>query len=399
MAASRIKNYISIVAFTVLSNMRFSRGILMLYCLSLGLNIVEFGLVQTIYSVSRFIFEIPSGMISDVFKRERVLSLATFLSGVVYFILFFINGKQINNILYILLVLFSIDAFASTLISGTDQALIYEIVPKEQREKKYVKYLSYIQITALISLSVSTMSGGLISNLGIQLTFVLQSMCLFFSSIIINFVKVSDEIVEEENNENRIINVFESAVKIIKSKRNLLLMILFFSVIELNVNAVTIFIQDYFRYQGLKVQLITIIIGFTTLCGIIGALGSSIFTKLKTVYFMFISGLILLLSLLFLSINLIILITIGFLMLNILLDLIYPGVLKYINDRCEDENRATMISFSSFFAGIISSVCYIFLGSFISYFGYNRTFLGIGVISFIIIAFLIFLFIKEGNEC
>ncbi len=399
MTVGRIRDHISIVAFTILTNLRFSRGILMLYCLSLGLDIIEFGLVQTVYSVSRFIFEIPSGMISDVFKRERVLSLAAFLSGAVYLALFLMDGRQTDGMLYILLVLFSVDAFASTLISGTDQALIYEILPQEQREKRYARYLSYIQIAALISLSLSTMSGGLIADLGMQLTFVSQALCLFLGSIIINFVKVPDKTVEKEDKRNRMTDVIRSAIKIVRSKRDLLLLILFFAVIELNVNAVTIFIQDYLRYQGSSVQLITMVIGSATLCGIVGALGSSVFTRVRITYFMFISGAILLSSLLSISIDMVALIVIGFLMLNILLDLIYPGVSKYINDRCEDENRATMISFSSFASGMISSVCYIFLGSSISSFGYDRTFLGIGVISFIIIACLTFLFIKEGQEC
>lgn len=391
------KKISSVFLFTMFSNLKFSRALLMIYCLGIGINVVQFAIIQSVYSIFRFAFEIPSGIIADKFKKNYVLSLATLISGLVYIFLFFAKFINIKYLFISLLIAFSIEAFTTTLISGTDQALLYETLSEKSQKEKFVKYLSFIQIVSLLCLSISTMLGGSIANVSISFAFLLQGLFSICASIIIlTLHSQNNDSMSKVNND--ISEICKSGISTLKRQPSLIMVILFFSIIELNVNSITVFIQGYFQSINIDIQIITIIIGSTTICSVFGALMASRFSKLRMDLFICFSSVILLISTCLLIFDHISIIIIGFALLNILIDLIIPGVSKYINDSSEAASRATMISVMSFISGLLSAVLYPFFGASITNFGYTNTFFGIGVGSFILLIILLFTFISRGEK-
>lgn len=157
--------------YNVLMNMRFSRGVLMLYSLQLGLTLVEFGILQSVYSFIKMVGEIPSGVIADKFNKKNVLFAGALLNAISSLGLFIVPLYGQSSTFIFLLILFGLDAYASTLSSGTDQALIFDYLSQNNHKDKFMSIISNTQIFGLCMLGISTALGGKLFELGFSIVF------------------------------------------------------------------------------------------------------------------------------------------------------------------------------------------------------------------------------------
>ena len=377
------KKVISIFIYNFFVNLRFSRALLMIYCMNLGVSVIQFGVIQSIYSLSRLIFEVPSGIIADKFKRKNVLGAASFISAIMYILLFFFNKMTKYNLFVPLIIIFIIDAFAFSLISGTDQALLFDILPKENREEKYTRYVSFMQIVGLSCLSLSTILGGVISEFGVCFSFLIQGISSLLAFISILFTKEEKGVLKSEGNSSYKIGI--TALKTMKSSNVLIIMMILVAIIDVNINSITIFIQGYFEDLNMELTLISSVIGFSTLAGILGAFISPRFLKLKSEILLLFSGVTGMLSICLISYKNIFISILGFMLLNVLVELIYPLISTFINVNIESNSRATVISMVSFVSGVISSIVYPMYGKIINLKGYSSAFRYFGISSFFVV--------------
>ena len=61
--------------YNFLINARFSRGVLLLYCLKIGLSLAEFGTIQSAYFLVKMLAEIPTGILADRFSKKKNLRI------------------------------------------------------------------------------------------------------------------------------------------------------------------------------------------------------------------------------------------------------------------------------------------------------------------------------------
>src|SRR6056297_4316600 len=75
------KNYI----FTFINNFNVTSGIWMLFLASRGLSLFQIGIMESIFHITSFIMEIPTGMVADLYGRKtsrllgRVATIISFL--------------------------------------------------------------------------------------------------------------------------------------------------------------------------------------------------------------------------------------------------------------------------------------------------------------------------------
>ncbi|MDF2593450.1 MAG: major facilitator superfamily 1, partial [Clostridia bacterium] len=60
------KNYL----YTLIQNIDFTRGIWMLYLAGKGMSLTQLGLLETIFHVTSFTMEVPTGAVADIFGRR-----------------------------------------------------------------------------------------------------------------------------------------------------------------------------------------------------------------------------------------------------------------------------------------------------------------------------------------
>lgn len=145
---------------------------------SLGLNMEKVFILLSVFSVSCFIFEVPSGYISDLFGRKNSLILSSMLRGIGFSLFVFALDFEVLVIAEIIL------GAAVSLQSGTDTSLIYDTLIATNSKKAQVKILG----KSIFYLTVGEGIASLLSSILMLLSFNVKD--LVFVSAIMSWIPV-----------------------------------------------------------------------------------------------------------------------------------------------------------------------------------------------------------------
>ncbi|MBR6411976.1 MAG: MFS transporter [Alphaproteobacteria bacterium] len=134
----------------------FILPVLMLFYGYKGVPMGDFFLIQGVCSLGIFLFEIPTGYIGDIFSRKNTLIIGTLVWITGYLIWIFNRGFWpilIGEVLF---------SLAVSLISGTLEAYLYDLLKKRHKEDIFHKKYAKMQMLGNLSLTISTLTGGFI---------------------------------------------------------------------------------------------------------------------------------------------------------------------------------------------------------------------------------------------
>lgn len=152
------KNYI----FHFLTSLDLTRGIWMLYLAYKGLTLFEIGLMETVYHLSSFTMEIPTGAIADIFGRKTSRSLGKIASIVATVIMIFGNSTVAFAIA------FFFTALGNNLESGAGEALVYDSLKEIGKENNYMKITGISEFLFNIASIISLIVAGYIATLNFE---------------------------------------------------------------------------------------------------------------------------------------------------------------------------------------------------------------------------------------
>ncbi|MCK4380039.1 MAG: MFS transporter [Candidatus Lokiarchaeota archaeon] len=359
-------------------------GILLPFFLTWGkLTFVEVMFLQSFFTVMILVFEIPCGAIADYISRKFSLLLGAFstaFAALVY-------GSYPN--IFIFAIGETLWAFGAALISGTDQAFIYDTLRKLGREDDVSKVMARNRSFHLLGIGISAPIGSVI---GAYFSLNLVMSLIFFPFIIATLISLTlkepNHDLERKKKEKYFTIVKSGFTELTKNK---VLRLLAFEMI-ITESLVFFLIWTYQIYlEALTVQLI--FFGFvSTSMTIIQILFNNVITTLESkinnkrrflqVYTIIPGiGFILMALIYFIPVSIpLILIVIGF---GFTRSLIF---VKGMNKQIETENRATVISTINMVASLIRAILYPLVGYFVMW-NLNITFILLGA-SIIIFALL-----------
>ena len=152
-----------------------SMPIIVLFFQNHGLTLTEVMILQSIYSLSVALFEIPSGYIADVFGRKKSIILSTILSFLGFLVFSFYGGFYAFVIAQILV------GIGGSLISGSDSALIYDTLLETGNANNYTKIEGKNYAVGNFSEATAGVLGGFLAVGSIYLPVYVQTGILFFS--------------------------------------------------------------------------------------------------------------------------------------------------------------------------------------------------------------------------
>ena len=121
-----------------------------------GVTVGDFFLIQGIFRLAAFLFEIPSGYMSDCLSRKRVMiaggvfALAGFATiAIAYGFWALILGESLLGI-------------ASALFSGTLEAYTYDLLKRNRTQKQFLKEYGNIQSWATTATFIASVLGGVL---------------------------------------------------------------------------------------------------------------------------------------------------------------------------------------------------------------------------------------------
>ena len=156
----KFKYFLLIITLFTLGNS--SDAFLLLRAKDLGIDIISIPILWSIFHLSKTIFSIPGGTLSDRIGRRRVMILAWTVYGLVYL------GFAFASKAFHVWLLFFIYGLFFGLSEGTERAWVADLVEESKRGTAYGTYHFFI---GMATLPASLLMGFLWKAVGVQWAF------------------------------------------------------------------------------------------------------------------------------------------------------------------------------------------------------------------------------------
>ncbi len=151
--------------FQAFSALAFFVPIIVLFWQENGLNLTQIMILQSLFSLTVVLLEVPSGYFADVFGRKESLIFAS------SFLTIGIFTYSLGYNFYQFLIAEIFWAFGVSFVSGTDSAFIYDTLKDLKQEKLYKKTMGNAVFCSLIATSIASVIGGFIGKINFRWTF------------------------------------------------------------------------------------------------------------------------------------------------------------------------------------------------------------------------------------
>jgi MFS family permease len=332
------KNYI----YTLLQNIDLTRGIWMIYLASKGMNLTQLGLLETIFHITSFFMEVPTGAVADIFGRKisricgRVLSLISviILLAADSFLWFAIS--------------FVFTALSYNLESGAGDALLYDSLKEIGEEDKYMKISGNKEVFYQVAGIISFLVGGYMATksygIAFTLTIIVAALALL-QSFSFNEPSISRKR-EMEKKGNVFVNQIKESISVVRKNPRIGALIVFTEIILTFCTCIFYYLQNFLKGNGYNEAAIGVIYAAAYL---VSALTAPQVHKIEKVIKE--QGILLVVPLVTVAclwgIALSTYHFIFFIVLMITEEIVYVAMNDYINKMIPSENRATILSFAS----------------------------------------------------
>jgi len=164
----KIKKQIQLLYITnMLSNLSIT-GAWVAILAARGFSLVEIGLAETVFHITSLIFEIPSGLLADIYGRKKMLLVSQTMAIIGNLIMVFSNG------ILLVCLSFVFHALCYNFSSGSGDALAYDSLKSVKEEGRYERYCSNQIIIYRVGTAVSTLCAGTALFMGYRLAYILS---------------------------------------------------------------------------------------------------------------------------------------------------------------------------------------------------------------------------------
>lgn len=384
----KLKRNISIsYIYNFLLQMNITSAIWVLYLGFKGMSLVEIGLVESIYHITGVLFELPTGVIADLYGKKfsvvvgRIISVASCIL------------MMTSNSFWGFGLAFALSAASMNLNSGAGEALVYDSLMQLGEEDKYKKIWGDLAFVMSIAQGLAVLLGGILADVNFLYAYIVGTI-IQIAALISAFNFSEPQILKQEKEKlqgNLVLKQLVTSVRVLKKRKVVLYLILFSSVAGSLQTTVFFYSQQYFSDISYSKTMIAVICAGSSLIDAISSKYAYKFEALVNLKGTLITvSLINILSLMGLAF-MEELSVVFFLMTSVTNGLSFTIFSDYINSRIPSEYRATILSFDSLcFSGFMISVFPLF-GALAEKIGFSITF---GVAAVLYIPVMLFLLLK-----
>ena len=216
---SAYKTYLLFSAITAMCFSLVATVMIVYHIETVHLNPLQLILVGTTLEVACFIFEIPTGIVADVYSRKLSIVIGVVLTGVG-----FILEGSISSFVFVLVAQI-VWGLGSTFISGSLEAWIAEEEKNKDLDEIYIKGAQAGQIGSVIGIVLSTV----IANLSVRLPIIVSGVLFIILALFLwlympeNNFKPSAP--GDLNTFKKMVYTFKSGLKFVKSKSIIMILL------------------------------------------------------------------------------------------------------------------------------------------------------------------------------
>jgi len=177
------RNVRRLALVSILTSIDLFSAIEVAFFLQKDLTASQIYMIYSIFSILIFLLEVPTGYISDKigYKKSIILGLICGMLGFMGFI--FGKGFRVISIAYFFM------ALMNTLISGSDDALLYDTLKESGVEDKFEVTYSKIASYGYFASIIGSILGGIIAGVSMNINVVVQTIFVIVGLCILTLVK------------------------------------------------------------------------------------------------------------------------------------------------------------------------------------------------------------------
>lgn len=338
-----------LLTITVFSSFQIAGASWVALLAARGFSLVEIGLAESCFHTASLLFEVPSGVISDVFGRKRSMILSQCMFVLSALLMAFSTSLPEVCISLVL------DALGYNFASGTREALAYDSLKASGQEEKYVEFSSWEFSLYRISNAAAILCAGFALLIGYKKAYLLDALlgtiCLFFCFRLKEVTLLPESSgLPADNSEHplaRILQCFRESISFITRNPRTIALMLWNALIGSLAILPVFFLQARLTACGLPDSLLG---PGLFLVSMGGAIGARLAVKVTNWIYWHLSALCaagVLTGILCELNSLPLLMCMGGFLLNLSDDLLEVKTDAVLNDRFPSSQRATLISVSS----------------------------------------------------
>jgi MFS family permease len=383
------KDYI----FSFSTNLNLTQGVWMLYLAYRGLTLFEIGIMESIYHITAFSMEVPTGIIADIYGRKtsRVI-------GRLFSIIAIITMLLSNNI-YLFALSFIFTALGNNLESGAGEALIYDSLKELGKENQYMKITGKKEVFFQSASSIALVIGGYLATIDY---FLVYKFALIIT--IITFIQTFSftepnygKIIKEKNTFSTLIKQLKTSVRILKNDRKIYFLIIILGVFSVYFATEFFYVQNLLKMTGSTEFQIGLILASGSVGG---ALMAMIVHKLDDIYtpdqLLVFFPILAIIGFWLMTITSII--WIAFIFLCIVEGALFILIGDYINRLIPSEQRATIISFQSMLYSILMIILFPAVGKIGDIYNLHIAFIIIAVFATVTLGSLVWILKSKSRK-
>ncbi len=216
---SAYKTYLLFSAITAMCFSLVATVMIVYHIETVHLNPLQLILVGTTLELACFIFEIPTGIVADVYSRKLSIVIGGVLTGVG-----FILEGSISSFVFVLVAQI-VWGLGSTFISGSLEAWIAEEEKNKDLDEIYIKGAQAGQIGAFIGIVLSTVIANFSVRLPIIVSGVLFIILALFLWLYMPENNFKSSAPEDLNTFKKMGYTFKSGLKFVKSKSIIMILL------------------------------------------------------------------------------------------------------------------------------------------------------------------------------
>lgn len=389
---NKLKRNISVsYVYNFLLQLNITSAIWVLYLAFRGMSLVEIGLLESVYHITGVLFELPTGVIADVYGKKFSVVIGRIIS-VISCVLMITSDSFLGFV-----IAFSLSSASMNLNSGAAEALVYDSLKELGEEEKYKKIWGNLAFVMSIAQGLAVLLGGILADIKFLYAYIFGTIIQIgaliaaysFSEPPIH--KDKDKEKDENQQGNLIVNQLVTSIKVLKARRMVLYLILFSSLVASLQTTVFFYSQQYFSDMSYSKTAIAIICALSSL---IEAISSKYAYRIEKV--LKLKGTLISIAL----VNIFSLMGLAciknlsiafFLVTSITGGLAFTIFSDYINSRIPSEYRATILSFDSLCFSAFMICVFPLFGLLAEKIGFSITF---GIIALLYIPVMMFLMLK-----
>jgi MFS family permease len=377
--------------YLFLSTAGLSNAIWVLYLAYKGMSLVEIGLLESIFHITSFTMELPTGIVADYFGRKTSRIIGRIMACLST-LLMIQTGTFIG-----FAIAFFIQALAYNLESGAGDALIYDTLLTLEEEKDYMKIKGRQEWSYQIASVFSMLVGGYVATYSYELAYMITLAINILA--LIQSLSFVEPTLHKEASEKRpsVISHIKDSLQAIHDNRQIMTYVFFIECFSVFYTTIYFYIQNYFKSIGHNEFWIGSVIALASMASLLASTNAYKIEKYlgreALIYYAGILALVLFGVVGFTKLD-----TFGFIGLTMMESLLFVVFSDYINQLIPSESRATLLSFKAMIFSIMMVILFPIIGWIADHYGFDRAFQTMFIISIPVMLYTGYKLHKELNQ-